>query len=264
MPESEKRGVWASSIILEFKGRSDPIDSDRHPNGGKAGQMLKVKPVGPGAAARKYDFITALGAYALSLGKTDQRIALRLITLITARYNWTRDELAVGQREIAQLWSCNERTVKREMAKLRAMRWLVVRRQGARGRVTEYRVDIEHILQSTRTMWPAVGPDFVVRLEGVDANPSVVPFPVKGAVPAPDISAGTEWALAQAVLHHEEAAAYGSWLHVLRRCERAGGRLVLRAPSKFHAAYVQTHLMAQVLNACQSVDGAVNEVLIIA
>jgi len=98
--------------------------------------MLSPKPVGRDAAARKYDIITALGAYALAGGKHDHRLVLRFITLVTARYNWARNELAVGQREIAQLWSVDERTVKREMAKLRGCGWLVVKRQGARGRVT--------------------------------------------------------------------------------------------------------------------------------
>ncbi|MEP5757876.1 MAG: DnaA N-terminal domain-containing protein [Litoreibacter sp.] len=224
--------------------------------------MLKINPTGPGSAARKYDLITALGAYALSLGKTDQRMVLRLITLITARYNWGRDELTVGQREIARLWSCNERTVKREMAKLRAMGWLVVKRQGARGRVTEYRIDTEHMIQSSKATWSAVGPDFVARLDGPQSDTSVVPFPHQGDVPAPDISNGTEWALAQALLHQEDPAIYGSWLGTLQRSERAGGRLTLRAPSRFHAAYVQTHLLARVLNACQSVDDTVSDILI--
>lgn len=225
-----------------------------------------MKPVGRNASAMKYDLITALGAYALSLGKTDQRRVLRLITLVTARYNWARDELAVGQREIARLWSCDERTVKREMARLRGMGWLVVRRQGARGRVTEYAMDRDRMLADTRDSWAAVGPDFVIRLDGPAASESVVPFRGAGGVdvPAPDVSAGTEWALAQAVLHREDGATYGSWLRALERADRAGGRLVLRAPSRFHAAYVQTHLQDRILTACRAVDGDVATVAIIA
>jgi hypothetical protein len=83
--------------------------------------MQTASIVGRNAAAHKYDILTAIGTYALSKGKHEQRLVLRLITLITARYNWGRDELAVGQREIARLWSVDERTVKREMAKLRAL-----------------------------------------------------------------------------------------------------------------------------------------------
>ncbi len=226
--------------------------------------MLAVRPAGRGASARKYDLLTALGAYALARGKSEQRMVLRLMTLVTARYNWARDELAVGQREIARLWAVDERTVKREMARLRGSGWLAVSRQGARGRVTEYRLCIDRLLEDTRQDWAAVGPDFALRMEGQDTAPeTVVRLPVRGVVPAPDVSAGTEWALAQAVLHAEDPACYGSWLHALRRVERAGGRLVLAAPSRFHAAYVQTHLAGRVLAACQAVDDAVSEVTLV-
>lgn len=224
--------------------------------------MLSTKPVGRGASARKYDLLTALGAHALAQDKHDQRRVLRLMTLITARYNWARDELAVGQREIAQLWSCDERTVKREMALLRARKWLVVRRQGARGRVTQYSLNIEQILKDTRDQWPCVGSDFELRM-GVPDTPKVVPLPVSGTVPAPDIGQGTEWVLAQAVLHAEDAGSYASWLAALERVERAGGRLTLRAPSRFHAAYVQTHLAGRVLSALQEVDPGVDELRVV-
>ena len=83
--------------------------------------MLAGKLVGRSAAALKYDLLTVMGAYALSQDKGAQRLVLRLMTLVTARYNWKRDQLAVGQREIARLWQVDERTVKREMAKLRGM-----------------------------------------------------------------------------------------------------------------------------------------------
>ena len=83
--------------------------------------MLAKKPTGRNSSVFKYDLLTVVGAYALSADKGRQRLVLRLMTLITARYNWAKDELAVGQREIARLWKIDERSVKREMAKLRAM-----------------------------------------------------------------------------------------------------------------------------------------------
>ena len=227
--------------------------------------MLSTKPVGRGAAARKYDLLTAMGSYALARDKYDQRRVLRLMTLITARYNWARDELAVGQREIARLWSVDERTVKREMALLRARAWLLVHRQGARGRVTQYRLGIDKILMDTAPQWACVGPDFEVRMGAPEAeqNPKVVPLHVAGSITAPDVSSGTEWAFAPALLHAEAPAVYGAWLGALERAERAGGRISLRAPSRFHAAYVQTHLTARVLAACRDVDAKVSEVRII-
>ncbi len=233
---------------------------------GKGQNMLSTKPVGRGAAARKYDLLTAMGAYALARDKYDQRRVLRLMTLITARYNWARDELAVGQREIAQLWSVDERTVKREMALLRARAWLVVHRQGARGRVTQYRLGIEQILADTSPQWRSVGPDFELRMGAQETadTPNVVALRPSGEVAAPDVSSGTEWALAQAVLHAKDPAAFGAWIAALKRGERAGGRLTLKAPSRFHAAYVQTHLTARLLAACRDVDETIAEIRIIA
>lgn len=219
----------------------------------------KIHPVGRGAASKKYDLLTAMGAYALSKEKGDQRRVLRFITLVTARYNWVRDELAIGTREIARLWSCDERTVKREMARLRASHWLYIKRQGVRGRVSEYGMNIDQILEDTRQNWSSVGPDFSLRMD-VTPTPDVVPLPPRGDVPAPDVTDGSEWALARAVMHAEDAALYAAWIMHLTRVERAGGRLVLSAPTRFHAAYVETHLRTRILAACQSIDGDVTDV----
>lgn len=214
------------------------------------------------SAVRKYDVITALGAFALSGSKHDQRLTLRFITLITARYNWPRELLAVGQREIAALWSVDERTVKREMSKLRSLGWLVVKRQGARGRVTEYRMDQTAIERSTKGCWKRVGPDFDVRMRGDADIPHVIPMPLKGENAPPPVPDGTYWSLVKAVLHEQDAGSYASWIAALTEENRAGSRLVLRAPSRFHAAYVQTHLMQRLMSACDVVGDEIDEIVL--
>ena len=230
--------------------------------------MIRAKPVGRGAASRKYDILTALGSHALSLGKSEQRRVLRLMTLITARYNWAHDELSVGQRDIAKMWSCDERTVKREMAWFRAKGWLIVQTQGARGRVSKYGLGLNQIFVDTQNIWEAVGPDFQTRMSieqtGADPEPSnVVPLNSTQSVAGPDISDGSEWALAQAILHQENPAQYSAWFAALKRSDRIAGRVQLRAPTKFHAAYVLTHLIPTITRACQSVDGDVTGIEII-
>lgn len=220
--------------------------------------MRATKPVGRQAASRKYDLLTALGAWALGQSRPEQRTALRLITLITARYNWQRDLLAVGQREIAALWACDERTVKREVAKLRGRGWLRLSSRGRRGRVAEYGLEIDAILDDTRPAWASIGPDFELRLDPPETD-SVVPLATRGPVPAPDVSPGTEWALAAAIIHSEDPATYGAWVHALRRGGRAGGALTLVAPSRFHAAYVEANLKDRLLDALRAVDEDVGD-----
>lgn len=78
--------------------------------------MQAIRPAGPEGASRKYGLLTALAVQALAGDKP--RLVLRLMALVTARYNWQRDELAVGQAEIARLWAVDDRTVKRDMARL--------------------------------------------------------------------------------------------------------------------------------------------------
>lgn len=225
--------------------------------------MFAKKPVGRGASVIKYDLLTAMGAFALSQAKGPQKLIFRLMTLVTARYNWGRNELTVGQREIARLWGVDERTVKREIAKLKAMGWLIVKRQGARGRVAEYGLDLACIIQNTQPGWAAVGPDFEDRMGESDGTErKIVSLPLRGAGPPPDISDGTEWALAKARLYDEDQGGYRSWVEALIRIERAGGQVRLAAPSRFHAAYVTTHMLPRLLRACQAADATVTDVVV--
>ena len=226
--------------------------------------MQVKQPAGRNASALKYDILTALGAHALSQPKAAQKLCLRIMTLVTARYNWSRNELAVGQREIARLWHVDERTVKREMAKLRAMGWLVIKKQGVRGRVSEYGLDLDRIYEDTRSSWAAVGPDFEHRMAGSDAPPTnVVPLRTGQIAAAPDQSDGNEWSLVKAVLHQEDPAIYTAWIAALTRSERAGGRLTLAAPSRFHANYVLSHLKPRLLAACRDVDELISDISVI-
>ena len=71
--------------------------------------MLARKPLGQGAASKKYDLLTALGAHACAGTKHRQKLILRFMTLVTARYNWQREELSIGRAELARLCACDER-----------------------------------------------------------------------------------------------------------------------------------------------------------
>ncbi|MGY9048938.1 hypothetical protein P775_03980 [Puniceibacterium antarcticum] len=229
--------------------------------------MIVTQPVGRYAASRKYDVLTALGAYALAQEKGMQRLVLRLLTLITARYNWKADELVVGRREMARLWCVDERTVKRETAKLRAMGWLEVKRPGVRGRITSYALRLDRVLEDTRMAWGNVGEDFEARM-GMSTGEapqqgSVVPFPGAAKPTPPDLTRGDVWSLALGLLYSEDAQSYGAWLRALSVHQTTGDRLLLMAPSRFHAHYVQTHLLDRVTRAVRSVEPELGRVALL-
>lgn len=222
--------------------------------------MQIVRPVGRQAASRKYDLLTALGAYACRGDKHFQRLILRFITLIVARYNWQSDEITVGQRELAAMWSVDERTVKREIAKLRALGWLVQKRAAVRGRVAVHGLDLPAILTATSAAWDAVGPDFVERMRGPEAAApqptNVVSFP--GVAPPP--GDGSLWSRAQSRLMSEDPALYAAWFRQLADTGASGGVLELAAPTRFHATFVTTHHIARLLAALRREDASIRAV----
>ncbi len=224
--------------------------------------MQVIRAVGREAAAKKYDLLSAMMAHGLAADKHRQRLVLRLMALITSRYNWQRDELTIGQREIARLWCVDERTVKREMAKLRVLGWIEIKQQGARGRVSVLGLNLERIMLDTRPEWANIGPDFVERVGGASAasEPSnVVPLRRSEAVPV-IAAAGGPWGMAQVRLAREDRALFDIWFSGLVDAGVMGDCLTLVAPTRFHANYVQTHLIERLRIAVSRSDAAIRQV----
>ena len=220
------------------------------------------KPIGRDAAARKYDILTALAAHGLAGDKTQQRRVLRLIALITARYNWQRDELAVGQPEIARLWSVDPRTVKREMARYRATGWLIEKRAGARGRVAVHGIDLAVILADTRPQWPNIGPDFVDRLSGPQASTApdnVIPFQT---LTPPKVNAGL-WGRAMLELHRLSPLIVANWLAQAEALDLSEGVLTISAPNRFVARYIEANLTLQIEHVLRRLDPAVHRLAVV-
>lgn len=218
--------------------------------------MQVAKPVGRNAPALKYDILSALAVYALSGDKHRHRSVLRIVTLITTRYNWRSNELSIGREEIARLWSVNERTVKREMAKLRSAGWVAVKRPAARGRVAVYELDLKQIMLDTVEIWPVIGPDFQDRMQQEPAEDSnVVPFQAKPSLPPPN---GEDlWGQVQSILHGRDPELWASWFQHLHEAERAGGQVTLVAPSRFMADYIAQKWTARVLAAYGRIDPSI-------
>ncbi|SDL79632.1 DnaA N-terminal domain-containing protein [Aliiruegeria lutimaris] len=90
----------------------------------------------------------------------------------------------------------------------------------------------------------------------------VLPFPGNATATPPDLSSGDEWALASGLLFSMNPSLHASWLAPLKREKRVGDRLLLHAPTRFHATYVQTHLLDQILAALHRVDDSVGLVTV--
>lgn len=228
--------------------------------------MLAKKAAGRNAAALKYDILSALGVAALASDKHWARLILRLVVLITTRYNWQTGELSIGRAEMARLWSVDERTVKREVAKLRSAGWLIIKRAGVKGRVTVFEIDMGQVLIDTREVWPKIGPDFVARMEEAEggpppADPKVIPFHRK-AVPAE--GSGVLWSQVFAALETRHPAAAAAWFGQLVEAEVAGGTATLVAPTRFVADYIRTHHTQHILAAYGRFDPSIRTVKIVA
>ena len=229
--------------------------------------MLATKAVGRDASAKKYDLLTALSTFALSADKGTQRLVLRLVVLITARYNWRRNELSMGRKEIARIWSVDERTVKREMAKLRNLGWVRVKVPAARGRVAVYSIEFSEITKATETTWPLVGPDFVERMSGMypQSDVKVVKVDFGGPKAEPvQVEGGDrgKWRAMRDLLRAEDSDMFRNWFENLDFVEYEERALVLRAPSKFVANYIETHLGRPLLERGKQVFNGVENVRI--
>lgn len=226
--------------------------------------MLATRPVGRNASAMKYDILSALGVAALAADKHRQKLMLRLMVLITTRYNWQTNELSMGRAEIARLWSVEERTVKRELGKFRTLGWMNVKRTGARGRVTVYELDLAQVLGETRSVWEGMGSDFRARMEEsqtvpeLPADSKVVPLH-RAPLPAA-AGQGDLWSQVLETLHARDPGLASAWFHPLQEIERGNGRVVLAAPSRFIAGYVSTHLAGRLLATYSRFDPSIRRV----
>ncbi len=233
-----------------------------------AAGKLAGRLAGPGAGVRKYDLLTALAVAGLAGAPSFQTSMTRLIALITARYNWRLDEVSIGQAELARLWSVDLRTVKREVKRLREHGLLLVKRAGVRGRVCSYTLDHARVDELTVSTWPLVGPDFQDRMDeargrGVapmgGGNETVVPFPGRHT---DEPAASSVWGQARRLLRDADAARYTAWFAPLVCLEQSGNRLVLRAPTEFHANYVTTHLIGELHRAAALAEPGVTHVAV--
>lgn len=213
---------------------------------------------GAHASALKYDVLTALSLCGLHGSQTQMMSMIRLTAVVTARYNWRRDELSIGQRDMARLWGVTERTAKREVRRWLESGLLVCTRPGVRGRVAAYRLDIRTLLEQSRDLWDLVGPDYAERMgaerQQEAAKVVKVDFGAGRSEPDPQEQVTPPgWRAASARFREMSPQVYASWIAPLTFVSDDGRTVTLRGPSAFASRYVETHHareLAEVVDAC--------------
>lgn len=117
----------------------------------------------------------------------------------------------------------------------------------------------------TRAEWPNIGPDFVERA-GAPASPATRGRPAMSPA-APGRCLARDRPLgrgAQSGWWAEDAALFDAWFAGLADGGISGDCLVLAAPTRFHASYVQTHLIERLRIAVLRSDAAIRQVRSIA
>ena len=218
-------------------------------------QSQFARPTGPGAGVIKYDVITALSVMALHDSTAMQVTVLRLVALVTARYNWKSDQFCVPQTDMARMWNVSDRTVKREIKRMIGAKLIRCIRPGVRGRVGAYRLDYHSLFDRSRSSWDAVGADYADRMtETAGRAPTKVlkvdfgARKMESAAP-PLPQEGDLWSRVVRALAEEDPDKVQAWYAKLSLVHEGTDAVTLAAPSGFVANFVQTHLAGTIATA---------------
>ncbi|QDY71283.1 hypothetical protein [Qingshengfaniella alkalisoli] len=176
-----------------------------------------------------------------------QTSMLRLVALVTARYNWQRDEVSIGQAELSGLWGVTDRTVKREIKRLIESGYLIRTREGVKGRVAAYRLNHHFIAQVSQGCASSIGSDFAARVQSQrpveQEQPKVLQLAefVDRQQNRKIPENGTPWSQVCSLLKSRDPANYANWYSRLDGTAE-GVTLVLEAQGGFLSGYVATHL----------------------
>ncbi len=227
--------------------------------------MKAQRIAGPAAGGLKYDLLTALSVAGLNGTQTLQTSLMRLIALVTARYNWRLDEFTVGQRDMARMWSVNERTVKREIKRLTEAGIVICKYGGVRGRVGAYRLNYPRIAELSRPSWALVGPDFERRMEERFPAPGIKVVQMASyaekPVSEPEMTSEPTWGAVLAALARTDPGLTKAWFSRLRFIGLCDRTLTLEAPSAFVQRYIETHHIELLVDMVRQQMGQVDQVV---
>jgi hypothetical protein len=189
----------------------------------------------------------------------------RLALLVTSRYNWRRNEISMGQAEMARLWGVSDRTAKREIKLWLEQGFILCTRPGVRGRVAAYRLNLARLLEASEPFWPAIGSDFVERMTAPDVPPQTDQKVVHLNTHRVDKVATDPtdpWGSVKRALSDAHPEVYSSWLAQLKYAWLDPSKVRVTAPSRFVASYVNGHHLEAIRHAVQAVHPQVREVSI--
>jgi len=227
--------------------------------------MQAMRLTGPKAGALKYDVLTALSLCGLHGSGVITLSMMRLITVVTARYNWQRDELSLGQRDMARMWGVTERTAKREVKRWLEMGVVDCTRPGVRGRVAAYRLNMRVLFEMSRDHWSKVGPDFAERM-GAEKNTEaakVVRVDFSASQTPEPVSNNPKWIAAAQMIRERTPQIYTSWIAPLEYVSDDGTTVTLKGPSAFASRYVETHHARELAEAVDQCIGPMRRIAII-
>ncbi len=203
---------------------------------------------GPNSAVVKYDVISALTCVALTGARSQQTIIMRLINLITCRYNWRKNELSIGSKEVAELTFTSQRTAKRTLKALTDLRFLIVRLQGRKGRVTKYGLGITAIFEAAAPHTKPKYHQFCARIIADPLGASACVPPVDFKVEA---QACQQWNAICAVIADKSQPLYVSWF-----ADMVGsvteGQLTVVCKTNFIQNYARTKLLPNIYGSAEA------------
>lgn len=213
-------------------------------------------------AALKHALLAEIGRKACGWKVLGQRTGLRLMTLVAARYDWDADHLDCGLREIATLWQVDERTVKRELAKLRALGWISLKRPAARGRNAVHQLEASAILGIEEQPETAIEtveatmqdtPNAPIEAATIEEAPREASIE-EGAEVIPFRSGQAIWRCLMNEMAQAHPGLHDSWLVDLEARRDHDGTWVLGATSRFRAAYMTSHHLGLIRTRLQRHD----------
>ncbi len=186
---------------------------------------------------------------------------MRLGSILTARYNWRRDELSMGQKEMAALWGVGERTVKREVKHWLATGLLICTRNGVRGRVAAYKLNLHRLGEMTQPIWDIVGPDFAERMRLlIPGGDRVIRLETHRTGPE-TIEEQKGWAAVSNKLKARFPSQHDAWIAPLS-VTKDTEMLVLETKNAFSAEYIKTHFGRDIVEAAHAEWGREMQIVI--